>query len=349
VAALVSGNTAFAMALHGKLPASTSGNLFYSPYTISLNMAEVDASGSQPGIASALHFTLPPAQLNPAFDALDLDLTSIGGKTSTGQGDQFLEASAAWGTLGAGTATVNTLEQYYGATILSGNDPGQAAQAWEATATSGPQLPIPLIGACDGFLVSLVNFDAAWASAFDPNATHDATFTRADGSTVSVPTMNQTEPLRVLTTGATPAVEIPYDGGRLAMLVVVPQDLATFEASFGPSTIDTLEASLQPASVDLTLPKLSYSASVSLLPVLETMGLTLGGGGIWQVSHVAEIKVSEAGTQASATNTTSHSPSAAAPATPFAVDRPYVFFIRDTTTGTVLFVGRIADPAVSQG
>jgi len=348
IATLVSGNTTFATALHTHL-AAQAGNLFYSPYTISLNMAEVDASGSQPTVATALHFTLPPAKLNPAFDALDLDLTSLEGKTSTGQGDQFLEASAAWGTLATPGGAVSTLEQYYGADVLTGKDPGAAVQTWEGASSPGPELPVALIGACDGFIASLVNFDAAWETAFDPSATQPGTFTRAGGSTVSVPIMSQEVVLSVHAGGATPAVEIPYDGGRLSMLVVIPSDLTLFEASLDPSAIDAIEHSLSPANVQLGLPKFSFTAGWSVLPVLEKMGLALGGGGEWNVSHVAEIKVSETGTQASATSATSHSPSAAAPATQFQVDRPFVFFIRDTKTGTVLFIGRIVDPTVTHG
>jgi serpin B len=342
MATLVAGNTAFATALHQQL-ASQSGNLFYSPYSISLNLAEVNASGSQPSLATALDFTLPPDRLNAAFDALDLDLTSITGKTQSGQGLQFEEMSASWGTLAAPQSYVTTLEQFYGTQILTGTDPGQTLQTWQTAGSPGPQLPVSLIGACDGFLATLVNFDAAWASPFVASSTQPAPFTTLAGGAVTVPFMNQTATFSVQTSG-TPAIQLPYDGGRLSMLIAVPDDLPTFEAGLGPNTIAGLLSGLAPTNVHLSLPKFSFTDGWSVLAILQQMGVQMSGGGEWQIFHSAEIQVSETGTQATAVTTTSHSPSAVATSTPFTVNKPFVYFILDQTTGTVLFIGRVADP-----
>jgi serpin B len=343
VATLVAGNTSFATALHQQL-ATQSGNLFYSPYSISLNLSEVNASGSQPAaLATALDFGLPQDRLNAAFDALDLDLTSITGKTQSGAGFQFEETSASWGTLAAPQSYVTTLEQFYGTQILSGTDPGQTLQTWQTAGSPGPQLPVSLIGACDGFLVTLVNFDAAWQSPFVASNTQPGPFTTQAGGTVTVPFMSQTATFSFESSG-TPAIELPYGGGRLSMLIALPDDLATFEASLTPSTIAGLLAGLAPTNVQLSLPKFSFTDGWSVLGLLQQLGLELSGGGTWEIFHSAEIQVSETGTQATAVTTTSHSPSAIAASTPFAVNKPFVYFILDQTTGTVLFIGRIVDP-----
>jgi serpin B len=128
------------------------------------------------------------------------------------------------------------------------------------------------------------------------------------------------------------------------MLIALPDDLATFEASLTPSTIAGLLAGLAPTNVQLSLPKFSFTDGWSVLGLLQQLGLELSGGGTWEIFHSAEIQVSETGTQATAVTTTSHSPSAIAASTPFAVNKPFVYFILDQTTGTVLFIGRIVDP-----
>ncbi|MHB1846616.1 MAG: serpin family protein [Deltaproteobacteria bacterium] len=343
--ALVAGNTEFALALHRQL-ASQPGNLFYSPYSISLDLAEMNARGNaDPSLASTLDFTLPAPRLDAAFDALDLDLTSIEGSTEAGQGYQFQEASAVWSALGVDPAWAATLAQYYGTQVLTGSDPGQALAGWQTSNSPDPLLPAPeLIAACDLFLATFVNFDAAWQTAFDPAATRSGSFTRADGSGVTVPFMSQAVTLPV-SNGVDEAVELPYDGGKLAMLVVVPQDLSTFEQSLDPSVLAGLLSGLAPQSVQLSLPKFSFRHGQDILPTLKAMGLTLGGGGEWEVFHAAEIQVSEQGTEAQASTVASHSPSAGPPA--LAIDRPFLFFILEPSTGTVLFIGRIEDPSAS--
>jgi serpin B len=343
VTALVTANTAFAARLHQQVT-KTAGNLFYSPYGVSLNMAELDSSGAQPAVAEVVGFPLSTDGNNAAFDALDLDLTSITGKTESGTGIQFQEATAAWGTLAGGKA----LQEYYGAETLGGKNPGQALQAWQTGASPGPALPVALVGPCDGFLATLLHLDAAWATGFDSSLTQPGPFKLADGKSVNVPIMNLEVTLPAQLTGATKAVELPYDGGRLAMLVVVPTDLATFESTLSPATLGAVISSLEMTDVQLGLPKFSLTYPWNVLEVLSNMGVKLTGGGMWAIAQTSEVDVSEVGTQATSTTVTSHGPTAVARGAPFTVDQPFDFFIRDQKTGSVLFAGRIADPSQAQ-
>jgi serpin B len=339
--ALIDGNTQFATTLHRALAASTTGNMFYSPFDISLDLAVTSVIASGAAIAPVLDFTLPPAQLNPAFDQLDLTLTGLQGATTSGSGQQVSLANAFWSATTTEQATLDTLAQYYGAGVLQGVDPGQAIDSWQAT-QPGPKLPYRLAGPADLAVVSLISFDAAWKQAFDPAATAPGTFHKPDGSAASVPFMNQEASLAVQTSG-TRAVQIPYDGGSLSLLVIVPDDLASFEAGLTPEVIDSVIQGLSAQTINLSLPKLTFQSSQSVLPTLQSLGLPLDSGH-YQIWHSARIDVSEAGTQASGMTTFSHTPNAVQTPVPFTVDSPFLFFIRDGGTGTILFTGRIVDP-----
>jgi serpin B len=348
VASLVQGNTAFAAELHQRL-AQAGGNLVYSPFSLSEDLAMVRAfasSSEREGIDSTLHFTLPDPKLDRAFDSLDLALTGLTGASEDGNvGHPINVANVLWSAARPQGSGLDTLAQYYGAGILVGGSPGAQIQAWLA-AQSAPPLPFQLVGGADFALVNLVTFDAAWETAFDPAATRSGDFHRADGSTTPVDFMHAEASLAV-STGDTPAIEIAYDGGSLSLVVMVPDDLASFEASLTGDQLSQVIARLQPAMVSLALPKFQLTTNLpKVLETLQQMGLPLDSGH-WGISHSAKINVSEKGTQAAAVTATSHTPSAVEPSTPFNVDRPFLFLVRDKGTGAIVFQGRIGDPGQS--
>ena len=98
---LSAGNSAFAFDLYQALR-NKDGNLFYSPYSISLALAMTYAGArgeTAQQMASALHFTLPQERLHPAFDNLDLQLAQRGqgAKGKDGKGFRLNVANAIWG------------------------------------------------------------------------------------------------------------------------------------------------------------------------------------------------------------------------------------------------------------
>ncbi|MDA3040219.1 MAG: hypothetical protein O3C27_11975 [Actinomycetota bacterium] len=86
-------------------------------------------------------------------------------------------------------------------------------------------------------LVNAVALGAPWEFPFDPAATRDEPFTRADGSTVTVATMHYDEFLPSEWNEEYQAVELHYGGGALSM-IVMPKDLATFEASLTTESLN---------------------------------------------------------------------------------------------------------------
>jgi serpin B len=156
------------------------------------------------------------------------------------------------------------------------------------------------------------------------------------------------------------AVELPYVGGKLAMLVIVPDDLAAFEGTLDGEALDRITGALASNHVDLALPKFGAESKVALGSVLAALGMPTAFTDaadfsgittqepllISAVIHQANIDVDEKGTTAAAA-TAVVMVATGAPLEPvtLTVDRPFLFALRDVETGAVLFLGRIADPS----
>jgi serpin B len=209
-------------------------------------------------------------------------------------------------------------------------------------------------------LVNAVYLDASWAEPFLRESTRDAPFTTAAGDTVDVPTMSRQAELPYASGDGWQAVELPYVGDELAMLLFLPEPefLATFEEIF---LVTDATQYLESRLVHLALPRRNTSSAVDIEVPLVALGLTTAFGDtadfsritsedplqIARVVHQANITVGEDGTEAAAATAVVMGPTSAPPTDePIALvfDHPFVFALRDRATGAVLFLGRVADP-----
>jgi serpin B len=155
------------------------------------------------------------------------------------------------------------------------------------------------------------------------------------------------------------AVELPYDGEELSMVIVCPEPerFAEVEASLDADAVAAIVAAIEPTQLLLTMPKFRFEARLGLVPTLQSLGMLdafdplaadlSGIDGtrtlyVTDVLHKAYIGVNEAGTEAAAATavivgTTSVPPSVV-------IDSSFIFFIRDVATGAILFIGRVMDP-----
>jgi serpin B len=159
------------------------------------------------------------------------------------------------------------------------------------------------------------------------------------------------------------AIELPYADNLSSMLILLPDgDLAELEQGLEPSTVEEVLGALQGTRVDFSMPRFEFTSSFSLGDVLSEMGMPdafdassadfSGMTGrrdlyISAVIHKAFVKVEETGTEAAAATAVvmmlTGMPEQDEPVR-LAVDRPFLFLIRDQVTGTMLFMGRVADP-----
>jgi len=206
---LVNANNRFAFDLYHALREKEDGNLFYSPFSVSLALAMTWAGAwgeTEQQMAEILHFTLPQDRLHPAFNALDLELARRGqeARGRDGKGFRLHIVNALWGQEGYQFLPefLETLARHYDAGLrlldFAGNP--EAARGvindWVNEQTEGRIRDLLPPGAIDTLtrlvLTNAIYFNAAWDRPFDPKATRDGAFYLLDGSQVTVPMMRRT-------------------------------------------------------------------------------------------------------------------------------------------------------------
>ena len=376
---LASDNAAFAFDAYKQLIA-TNTNLVFSPASISiaLAMTYAGAAGTTASeMAKALHFSLPPAQLHPAFNALDQTLVSRGqGKLGADGGPMRLHiVNAIWAeqTYTFKLAFLDTLAANYGAGMnlldfINAPDPSRLTiNAWVAEQTENKIQDLLPAGSIDSstrlVLTNAVYFNAAWNVPFDPNDTQNGSFTLLDNSSATVQFMNATLPSMPATQGTNfVAASLPYADNNLSLLMVLPDagKFSQVESSLDASTLATLAAGLTSQKVRLALPRFKLNTGTSMGKLLQTLGMTSafspgaadfsGMDGtrslyISEVIHKAFIDVAEKGTEAAAATGVVMSGSAAPSGLLVNANRPFLYFLRDQPTGAILFMGRVLDPS----
>ncbi len=377
-AQLATSNNAFALDLYRSLRTST-GNIVFSPFSISIALAMPYAGArgeTESQMAHTLHFDLPQNQLHATFDQLDLALTQEGHVASGGgQAMQLDIANAAWAdqSISFLPQYLETLARNYGAGIQLADfihQPDAARQlinAWVGQQTQQKIQNLIPQGALDTtarlVLVNAIYFKADWQTPFDPNDTRPGEFTRLDGSKVQAQMLSNSSLTAPYAAGnGWQAVELPYSNGSAAMDLIVPDpgSFESFESRFDAPLLSQILAAIQPTAVDLRIPKYRFGAQFDLGSQLSSLGMSdafdpsladfsgmTGGRDLFisKILHQALIAVDEKGTEAAAATSVIMAPTLALQGNvTLHVDRPFVFVVRDVTSGQILFLGRVLDP-----
>jgi serpin B len=374
---LVADNTDFALDMYRELR-KTSGNFFYSPHSVSIALAMTWAGArgdTEAEMASALHFSLGQERLHPAFNALDLALASRGRDAQNKDGEPFAlrVVNALWGQQDHPFRSefLDELALNYGAGVrlldfVHEPEPSRIAiNDWVAHQTEDRIRDLIAEGSITPdtrlVLTNAIYFNAAWATKFEPELTRPAPFQLADGTSVTVPTMSGELPAGYAAGADWQAVELPYDGGEVSMVIVVPEvgQLEAVEGGLDASELRGIVAGLQRKLVSVSLPKFEFTSAFSLVEALQALGMreafsskaNLSGIdgtrdlSISDVIHKAFVAVDESGTEAAAaTAVVVGTTSAPGPDLTLVIDRPFLIFIRDIQTGAILFAGRVVDP-----
>jgi len=376
---LVEENSAFAFDLYQLLRQDTN-NVFFSPYSISQALAMTYSSArgeTEKQMSDTLHFVLSQDRLHPAFNGLDIELSKRGegaqGKDE--EGFRLNIVNAIWGQEDYRFLSefLDVLAENYGAGLRAldfVNAPEESRitiNDWVSEQTEGRIEDLIPEGAIDALtrlvLTNAIYFNAAWQFPFNEDATTDGPFYLLDGGEVIVPMMTQTESFGYTKGDDYQAVELPYDGQELSMIILLPSDgqFENFESSMVYQRVTEIISSLAGQQVNLTIPKFEFESEFSLKKALTTMGMPVAFSAdadfsgmtgnrdlaIDDILHKAFVSVDEAGTEAAAATAVIMTLTAV-PAPPVAVtvDRPFIFLIRDIETGTILFIGRVVNPSV---
>lgn len=369
--AFVDDNTAFALDLYQQLRSAT-GNLFLSPHSISaaLAMTYAGAHGeTEKQMAKALHFTLPQAKLHPAFAELQARLNEAQGSNTV----QLSVANSLWPAKGLALRGdfLDRMEKNY-QTRLTPLDYGQTEAArqtinhWVESQTRDKIKELLKPGILDPqtvlVLANAIYFKGDWANPFKPENTRALSFHLTSAKKVNTPMMHQSRlPCRFYADAEVQLLELPYKGDRLSMVVLLPRQLAGLPGLEQGLTAPKLKGwigSLSRREVDVWFPKFKATSEFRLDDKLKALGMVAafgaadftgmfqqGGPRISAVVHKAFVEVNEQGTEAAAA-TAAAMLSSLPPS--FRADHPFLFLIRDQSTGSVLFLGRLVNPLQSK-
>jgi len=345
------------------------GNLFMSPLSvrIALAMTYGGAKGeTAEEMAKVLKLEGSPAEVHGAMAALQDSL-----EAAAGEGQELAIANRLWGRSGEPFVQeyLQLTRSYYGAALEAlnfGGDPEGSRQrinAWIGEKTAGMIPELISKGVLDKstvlVLTNAIYFKGRWLRRFDPANTKERDFRSPEG-VVKAPMMFQKGKFFYGEGSDAQALEMPYEGERLSMVVVLPREvdgLAAVEAKMAAEGLSPWLENGRSTEVEVMFPRFKAQTSLALSDVLKQLGIVKAFGGadfsgissggglqLSEVIHQAVVEVNEEGTEAAAATAVIMTRSAVGRPTQFIADRPFLFAIRDRESEAVLFVGRLVKP-----
>jgi serine protease inhibitor len=210
-------------------------------------------------------------------------------------------------------------------------------------------------------LINAIYFKGKWKSQFDKDNTVNETFYKPAGATASVPMMKQTSDFKVYNGQGFTLAEFPYGQGNFVMDVILPDDNNGTGSILPLLTDNSFNGWLNQMNdrkTELSFPKFKYGYKKELKYILTDMGMGIAFSDnadfsnlsdiMTQISfvlHQAFIETNEEGTEAAAATVVGII-ATVAPSGPYIlnVNHSFLYIIRETTTNSILFMGRVVDP-----
>jgi len=355
--------------------AAQGGNVFLSPYSIAEALAVLNSGAkgkTKLELLQALHWTLPTGGMAASFGAQDLQLdhAAQGGAT-------LAVANGVWYQRGREplASFLQTARQEFRAEVrvadFSADLPvsRRMINYWVEQKTGGKILDLMPAGALTPrtrlVLANAIYFKGKWAQPFKPELTRPGPFFTAPGANATAPLMSQSAHFKTAGQDACELLDLPYGGGELSMVILLPRKrdgLPALAQSLRAESLPQWLAALdqaRPREVDVVLPRFKLAYSAELTGPLQHLGVSTafmqgladfsdinGGRDLYlsAVLHKAFVDVNEEGTEAAAATGIVMKSLAVEMPRKFTVDHPFIFLIRDTSTGSILFLGQVVDP-----
>ena len=212
-------------------------------------------------------------------------------------------------------------------------------------------------------LINAIYFNCLWDVEFDPEDTHQANFYNEDGSVFDkVDLMYQKSTFMTSGTATYSAVELPYKNGKFSMYLFLPDENSSVDELVAELDGDTWKSWLSDFSerekFKVYMPKFQFEFERSLADDLKGMGLDVAFTDqanfsgisnidllISDVIHKTYIKVNEEGTEAAAVTAIVMETTSIGPANQIRLDRPFLFAITEKSSKSIVFMGKVAEPA----
>ncbi len=366
----VNNNNAFAFDLYHKIK-NSDNNIVYSPYSISTAFSMVyegARKATEKEIGRVFHFSPDKEGLHKSFYQLQSRLKLFtANPTLTSANSFWYQNSNSFRN-----EYLNLINRYYDAEIYpvnfikSSEDIRLQINRWVENKTDKKIKEILAPKSMDSqtraVLCNAILFKGYWKYPFSEN-TKTADFFISMEKKVDAMMMNkENAKLHYKEFGTFTAIDLPYTKNDLSMVIFLPSELdgmAKLERQLNADTFQKWTKSLDESEevpVNVSLPKFKTEQKYDLKDVFKKMGITHAFGGtanfkgicddpihISDVIHQCVVEVDEKGTEAAAATAVIFKKMYVKPKI-FKVDRPFLFFIRDQNTNTILFIGKIIDP-----
>jgi len=374
VTCVVRGNTDFAIDIYQKIR-QESGNIVFSPYSIStaFAMTFVGArSETEKQMAQALHFSLAQEQLHPSFSELQSKLQSLQDEFDF----RLNIANALWieKSYELLFEFLDVNRKHYGANLFHLNFKEDSENSrlkindWIEKKTEGKIKDLLSEGVIKSLtrlvLTNTIYFKADWEKQFHAENTRRSDFWLTAEEKAEVQMMQQKSYFGYTENEILQVLEMRYKENALSMFVFLPKKidgLCDLESQLNSSTLMEWTSNLKRQEVKVFMPKFKTTRDLNLKEILISLGMTYAFSWnadfsgmepekelyITDAVHKAFIEVDEAGTEAAAATAvvmalTSARPIKEVPV--FKADHPFMFLIRDNTTESILFIGRLTKP-----
>ncbi len=346
-----------------------SENALITPYSYQLSLAML-ANGAQgetlSEIVDALHIgTASVNDLNEFYKTVTAGLTAADSKVS------LKIANAIWTakTITPRTSYIEALEHNYSAkaTSIDFSSPDALAtiNKWTSNATAGKINNLfkqidPTSSMC---IVNAMAFEGKWAKRFEEKSTHNATFKNWKNEQEQCQMMSGTFDVGIATQDDADMLEMDYGNGSFVMDIILPKDgckINDFVASLTTERINSYITAVKPtSSVVVKLPKFEAKYNYNLIEQLKSLGINKIFGdadfsgiadkkmAVTQYVQQSWIKVDEEGTKVT-TATGAVTGDIAYIGGAFTVDSPFVYMIRERSTGVILAIGKVQTMAGMQ-
>lgn len=380
IRAQTQGNNAFGFELYSRLR-SAKGNLFFSPYNITATMVMAYAGShgtTQAELQGAMHYLSNNENLYAVFEWLNKHFS-----TAWFQGpneSRVLLGNSVWlqRDLKILPSYLDILNTYFKSSLKQVDfmrNPEAARlnmNLWVKEKTQGRITELVQAGDVDSMtrlvLISSIFMKAVWQNAFEPSLTVPEPFFLNNVDTISTPMMTRTAQFPFYETPSYQVLELPYRSSfknepQFSMLIVLPrnQDFSSFESILSQEAFDRILSGLSPRQVIATIPKFTFSSGFDLKGAMQQLGMEVAFSpladfsgitgtrdlAIGGVLHKAFVAVDEKGTEAVAATAVTIGVKSYIPpeeSIVFKANHPFVFFIVDRSTDSILFMGRLLNP-----
>lgn len=214
-------------------------------------------------------------------------------------------------------------------------------------------------------LINAIYFKGKWKSQFDESKTIPMPFYKSAGNQINVPMMKQKTDFKVYAGNGFAMAEFPYGQGNFVMDVILPDEpggLSNAIASLSDESFTAWLNQMNARETDVSFPRFKYGFKKKLKDVLSDMGMGIAFTDaadlsnitdkydllINDVTHQTFIETNEEGTEAAAATVVDIGVTSMPPAAlVFKMDHPFIYIIRESTTNSIIFMGRLVDPSVN--